>query len=95
MALENGWEAQIRSRSGMARKTGLRISNGIGTIDSSYRDSVGVLFDNISNEDYEIKKGDRIAQMVVAPNYHFSPRVIDDITSIEGNRNGGWGSSGR
>ena len=95
MALENGWEAQIRSRSGMARKTGLRISNGIGTIDSSYRDLVGVLFDNISDKDYEIKKGDRIAQMVVAPNYHFSPQVIDDITSIEGNRNGGWGSSGR
>lgn len=63
--LPEGYEAQIRSRSGLARKHG--VATILGTVDSDYRGELGVLLVNLSNEAYCVKPGDRIAQLVVAP----------------------------
>jgi dUTP pyrophosphatase len=64
--LPEGFEAQIRPRSGLAFKHGISIVNSPGTIDADYRGEVKVLLINLSNEPYEVKSGDRIAQMIVA-----------------------------
>ena len=94
MAMAEGWEMQVRPRSGMSMKTQLRISNTPGTIDAGYRDEVAILFDNFSDEPYYIKAGDRIAQFVISPVYHFKPVVVDSVAAIGDNRQGGFGSSG-
>ena len=95
MALMPSWEMQLRPRSGMSMKTPLRISNCVGTVDAGYRDEVGVLFDNISNEPYTINEGDRIAQFVLSPVYHFKGIPTESVATIGENRGGGWGSSGK
>lgn len=94
MAMKPGWAMLIYPRSGMSMKTGLRISNSIGLIDCSYRDSVGVLFDNFAKEDYTIHAGDRIAQFVLTPVHQFKGNVVESVANIGENRNGGFGSSG-
>ena len=66
LELPNGFEAQIRTRSGMALKKGLSVLNSPGTIDADYRGEIGVILVNISNEEKKIKNGDRIAQMIIA-----------------------------
>ena len=63
--LPQGYEAQIRARSGLALKKGLSLPNGIGTIDSDYRGELKIIFVNLGKEDIEINDGDRIAQMVI------------------------------
>lgn len=94
MALAPGWEMQVRPRSGLSYKTSLRVSNAPGTIDEGYRDEVGILFDNFSSQDYVIKKGERMAQFVVAPTYKFKAQLTDDVSKIGENRGGGFGSTG-
>ncbi|MCI5056191.1 MAG: dUTP diphosphatase [Flavobacteriales bacterium] len=64
--LPNGYEAQIRSRSGLSLKKGLIVLNAPGTIDADYRGDVGIIAMNMSNQDIEINNGDRIAQMVIS-----------------------------
>ena len=64
--LPEGYEAQIRPRSGLALKYGVTVLNTPGTIDSDYRGEIGVVLINLGQEDFEVKNGDRIAQMVVA-----------------------------
>ena len=64
IALPNGWEAQVRPRSGLALKKGITVLNAPGTIDADYRGEVGVILVNLSNEDFVINDGDRIAQMI-------------------------------
>ena len=78
-------------------KTPLRMANGIGTVDSSYLGEWCLLFDNLSNEDYKISAGDRIAQCALKPVYHFSSTVVKDIHSIKqtDRDEGGFGSSGK
>ena len=95
-AIPDGWEIQIRPRSGMSMKTPLRISNQIGTIDSSYMGEWCILFDNFSDNSYTINAGDRIAQAVLKPSYSFLGKTVDDIHSIKNTErdNGGFGSSG-
>jgi dUTP pyrophosphatase len=66
IALPQGFEAQVRARSGLAIKYGIGIVNGTGTIDSDYRGEIGVPIINWGHEDFVIKNGDRIAQMIVA-----------------------------
>ena len=66
MALPAGYEAQVRPRSGLAYKKGITVLNAPGTIDADYRGEVGVLLVNLSQEDYVINDGERIAQMVIA-----------------------------
>lgn len=65
--LPEGFEAQVRPRSGLALKYGVTVLNTPGTIDSDYRGEIGVVLINLGQEDFEVKNGDRIAQMVVAP----------------------------
>ena len=94
MAMNSGWEMQVRPRSGMSMKTQLRIANTPGTIDADYRDEVAILFDNFSNDYYYINKGDRIAQFVISPVHRFKGLVTENIANIGNNRGGGFGSSG-
>lgn len=70
IAVPEGYEAQIRPRSGLALKHGITCLNSPGTIDSDYRGPVGVILANLGTEPYTIRRGDRIAQMVVAPVTH-------------------------
>ena len=95
MAMAPGWEMQVRPRSGMSYKTPLRIANAPGTIDADYRNEVAILFDNIGDFPYTIEAGERIAQFVIAPVHHFKGVVVDDINTIGGNREGGFGSTGK
>jgi len=67
MALPAGYEAQVRPRSGLAAKNGITVLNSPGTVDADYRGEVKVILINLSNEDFTVKNGDRIAQMVIAP----------------------------
>ena len=66
ISLHDGYEAQIRPRSGLALKKGITVLNSPGTIDADYRGEIGVIIANLSDSDFTIKSGDRIAQMVIA-----------------------------
>ena len=96
MAIPSGYELQIRPRSGNSVKTTLRISNTPGTIDCGYCDEIGIICDNIGDEDITFKAGDRIAQGVlnVVPRGIFN-QVNDILTVTDSNRQGGYGSSGQ
>ena len=95
MAIPYGYELQIRPRSGNSVKTTLRIANTPGTIDSGYRDEIGIICDNIGTTDLEFKAGDRIAQGVLSQVPQACFQLIEDITTVAGNRNGGFGSTGK
>ena len=91
-----GYEIQVRPRSGLSYKTPLRIVNSPGTIDAGYRDEIGVIMQNTSQtESYEIKSGDRIAQLVLQKLPTISWVQVDNVLAIGQDRGGGFGSSGR
>ena len=94
MALPRGYEAQVRPRSGLAAKHGVTVLNAPGTIDADYRGEVKVILINHGSEVFEIRRGDRIAQMVVAPvsAVTFTERESLDETTRGA---GGFGSTGR
>lgn len=93
MALPEGYEAQIRPRSGLAYKNGITMLNSPGTIDSDYRGEVKVLAINHGSEPFTVSKGDRIAQMVIAPVYQPGIAEVDELPAT--NRgDGGFGSTG-
>jgi dUTP pyrophosphatase len=94
IALPEGWVAKIAPRSSIGMKTGLRLSNSIGIIDADYRGEIGVLYDNFSDSDYEIKAGDRIAQIWIEPVHRFKPVKVDILPTTERGENG-FGSSGK
>jgi len=93
MALPEGHEAQVRPRSGLAIKNGISVLNTPGTIDEDYRGEVGVILVNHGNEDFRIKRGDRIAQMVINK---IEQADIEEVKSLsETHRNsGGFGHTG-
>lgn len=91
--LPEGWVAFILPRSSIGAKTPLRLSNSAGVIDSGYRGEVRALYDNISNESYQIHKGDRIAQMLVMPSYRFKAIVVDSLEDSDRGE-AGFGSTG-
>jgi len=94
LALPFGYEAQIRSRSGMTLKHGIVVANGVGTIDSDYRGEIKVVLHNISQEDYHLQPGERIAQMIISPCIHASFSLADELSST--NRGtGGFGHTGK
>lgn len=96
MAIPEGYELQIRPRSGNSVKTTLRIANAPGTIDCGYCNEIGIICDNIGDTDLEFKKGDRIAQGILAVSPKGIFTQVEDITKIAGtNRNGGYGSTGK
>lgn len=92
--LPEGWMAMIFPRSSIGAKTGLRLSNSVGIIDTEYLGPLGILYDNISDSDYTINAGDRIAQMMVMPSYHFKAKVVDQLEATSRGE-GGFGSSGK
>ena len=94
IALEQGWEAQIRPRSGLALKHGISAPNTPGTIDSDYRGEVGVILINLGQEPFVIKRGERIAQMVIAAVAQATVAEVDSLDETARGA-GGFGSTGR
>ena len=92
--LPDGYEAQIRPRSGLAIKSGITVLNSPGTIDADYRGEIKVILINLSNEDFTIKSGERICQMVIAK--HEKAEFIEVETISETERGaGGFGHTGK
>lgn len=113
LAIPEGYEIQVRPRSGISYKTFLRISNSPGTIDSGYRDELGIIMTNMSpvcccNEEkilhldstagetgiYEVRKGDRIAQIVLQEVPRMKLTLVKSVKEIGEDRGGGFGSTG-
>ena len=94
IALEQGWEAQVRPRSGLALKHGITCLNSPGTIDSDYRGEMGVILINHGADPFVIRRGERIAQLVIAAH---SQAVIVEAGSLDetARGTGGFGSTGR
>lgn len=94
IALEPGYEAQVRPRSGLALKHGVTCLNAPGTIDSDYRGEVGVILINHGQIAFEINRGERIAQMVIAP---YAQAVMAEVEALDETTRGagGFGSTGR
>ena len=93
IALPAGYEAQVRPRSGLALKHGITVLNSPGTIDADYRGEVKVLLVNHGAEAFVLKRGDRIAQMVVAPVTRIAWSVVETLDETERGA-GGYGSTG-
>ncbi|MGB8621800.1 MAG: dUTP diphosphatase [Paracoccaceae bacterium] len=94
MEFPQGFEVQIRPRSGLALKHGLTLPNTPGTIDSDYRGPLGVLMVNLGSESYTIHHGDRVAQMIVAPVVQARFETVQEIGATARGA-GGFGSTGR
>ena len=94
VAIPPGWEGQVRPRSGLALKFGLGMPNAPGTIDSDYRGEVGVILVNWGQERVQLARGERIAQLVVAPVTRASLVLVADLPDT-GRGGGGFGSTGR
>jgi len=94
MALPAGFEAQVRPRSGLALKAGITCLNTPGTIDADYRGEVKVILINLGQEPFVIRRGERIAQMVVAPVVQATWAEVDDLDETARGA-GGFGSTGR
>ena len=93
IALPEGYEAQVRPRSGLALKHGLTVLNSPGTIDADYRGEVGVLLINLSQEVFVINDGERIAQMVIARHEQADFVVVEELDQTERGE-GGYGHTG-
>lgn len=88
------WEAQVRPRSGMSAKSGMRVANAPGSIDADYRGTVGVIMHNTGEDKYYIEKGDKIAQMVIT---RVPITELEEVEVLDETERGekGFGSSGR
>lgn len=93
MALPDGYEAQVRPRSGLAAKHGITVLNTPGTIDADYRGEVKVILINLGSDDFVIKDGDRIAQMIIAPVLQATFVKTENLDDTE-RGSGGFGSTG-
>ena len=94
ISLKPGYEAQVRPRSGLALKKGISVLNSPGTIDADYRGEIGVILINLSDSDFKIDSGDRIAQMVIAKHETVSWKSVDKLDdSLRGDK--GFGSTGK
>ncbi len=93
MALPTGYEAQVRPRSGLAAKKGITVLNAPGTIDADYRGEIGVILVNLSNEDFEVKDGERIAQLVIAKHEQIEWVRVSELNETD-RGTGGFGSTG-
>jgi dUTP pyrophosphatase len=93
VAIAEGYEGQVRPRSGLAIQKGIGIVNGPGTIDADYRGEIGVLLINFGKEPFTIRNGDRIAQMVISPVYRVTLEEVDDLPPTR-RQGGGFGHTG-
>jgi len=88
-----GYEAQVRPRSGLAAKKGITVLNAPGTVDADYRGEIGVILVNLSNEEFTINNGERIAQLVIAQHERAEWLAVEELSeTIRGK--GGFGSTG-
>lgn len=94
VALPPGYELQVRPRSGMAIKHGIAIVNAPGTIDADYRGEIRIGLVNLSREPYTINRGDRIAQLILAPVCHAKLKVVDSLEDTKRGA-GGFGHTGK
>ena len=94
LEIPDGYEVQLRPRSGLALRHGITLPNAPATIDSDYRGEVGVILTNLGREPFEIKRGDRIAQMVVARALRASIEEVEEL-SDSSRGEGGFGHTGR
>lgn len=93
MAIPRGFEGQVRPRSGLALKSGITCLNTPGTVDADYRGEVKVILINLGAEDFTVRRGDRIAQMVIAPVTQSVPTEVSDLDETARGA-GGFGSTG-
>ena len=93
MELPEGYEAQIRPRSGLAAKQGITVLNSPGTVDADYRGEIGVILANVSNEVVTIQHGDRIAQMVISQHQQAEWVEVESLSETD-RGSGGFGSTG-
>lgn len=94
MELPEGYEAQIRPRSGLAFKHGITVLNTPGTIDADYRGEIGVLLVNLSSTSFTIEDGERIAQMVIASHEQAQWQEVNELKASDRGQ-GGFGSTGK
>lgn len=94
MEIEEGYEAQVRARSGLSIKHGIGLVNGVGTIDADYRGELKVPLINWSKEPFTIKDGERIAQVVINKYEKAEIKIVDSLTETE-RGSGGFGHTGR
>ncbi|HNP47594.1 MAG TPA: dUTP diphosphatase [Bacteroidia bacterium] len=88
-----GFEAQVRPRSGLAAKKGITVLNSPGTIDADYRGEIKVILVNLSNEEFVIENGERVAQLVIAKHEHIRWEQVSELAETE-RGSGGFGSTG-
>jgi dUTP pyrophosphatase len=88
-----GYEAQVRPRSGLAAKNGITVLNAPGTVDADYRGEIGVILVNLSNEDFVIQNGERIAQLIIAKHERAEWIEVQELTETSRGE-GGFGSTG-
>ncbi|REH56306.1 dUTP pyrophosphatase [Tenacibaculum gallaicum] len=93
IALPVGYEAQVRPRSGLAAKKGITVLNSPGTVDADYRGEIGVILVNLSNEEFIINDGERIAQLVIAKHERVNWKEVEVLNETERGA-GGFGSTG-
>lgn len=94
IALPVGFEAQVRPRSGLAAKKGITVLNAPGTIDADYRGEIGVILVNVSNQDFIVKDGERIAQLVIAKHEKAIWQEVEFLDETK-RGSGGFGSTGK
>lgn len=94
MAIPDGFEGQVRPRSGLAREHGVTVVNAPGTIDADFRGTVHVLLLNTGTQSFAVKPGERIAQLVIAPVVQAELAEVDELPATE-RGTGGFGSTGR
>ena len=88
-----GYEAQVRPRSGLAAKKGITVLNAPGTIDADYRGEIGVILVNLSNDDFTVENGERIAQLVIAKHERAEWIQVEELSETDRGE-GGFGSTG-
>ena len=93
ISLPEGYEAQVRPRSGLAAKKGVTVLNAPGTIDADYRGEIGVILINMSDQDFILEDGERIAQLVISAYEHISWQPVEFLDETERGE-GGFGHSG-
>jgi len=93
IALPQGFEAQVRPRSGLAAKKGITVLNSPGTVDADYRGEIGVILVNLSNEKFIVNDGERIAQLVIAKHERISWKEVEILGETQ-RGSGGFGSTG-
>ena len=94
IALPNGYEAQVRPRSGLAAKNGITVLNTPGTVDSDYRGELKTILINLSKDDFVVERGMRIAQMIIAKYEQTEFEEVEEFSSTTARGAGGFGSTG-